>query len=803
MKYDYKVNEKKWQDKWEETGVFHAENNSAKPKYYALIEFPYPSGQGLHIGHPRPYTALDIVARKRRMQGYNVLFPIGWDAFGLPTENYAIKTKTQPALVTKNNIKRFTEQCKAMGFSFDWSREIDSTDPNYYKWTQWIFLKMFEKGLAYKKKMAVNWCTSCKIVLANEEVVDGACERCGGTVIRKEKSQWILKITEYAQRLLDGLDEVDFIERVKVANRNWIGRSTGAEVDFSTTTGDKLTVYTTRPDTLFGVTYMVISPEHPLIEQWADKVENMDDIRAYQEAAKRKSDFERAELQKEKTGVEIKGVKAINPVNNTEIPIFISDYVLMTYGTGAIMAVPGHDTRDWEFAKVFNLPIIEVVGGGDVEKEAFTDVATGIMVNSGFLTGLEVEDAKKAITKWLEEKQIGRPKVNFKLRDWVFSRQRSWREPIPIIISQTTGYGPHKHSDLPLKLPEVESYEPTDNGESPLAKVRDWVEVKCPICGGDAERETDTMPNWAGSSWYYLRYMDPHNDKEFASQEAINYWGQVDWYNGGMEHATLHLLYSRFWHKFLYDLGLVPYDEPYAKRTSHGMIMGENGEKMSKSRGNVINPDDVIAEYGTDTLRLYEMFIGDFEKSAPWSTSAIKGCRRFLDRVWALSENLRDGDEYSEANEISVHKTIKKVTDDIESMKFNTAIAAMMALVNEFYEKGCNRAEFKALVVMLNPFAPHMTEELWETLGFAHDGKLLAQEAWLTYDEAKTKENTVEVPVQVNGKLKATVALPLDCDNDTAIDTALADERVVSAVEGKNIVKKIVVKNKIINIVAK
>ncbi|NLD88419.1 MAG: leucine--tRNA ligase [Clostridiales bacterium] len=803
MRYDYTTIEKKWQDKWEEAGVFHAKNGCEKPKYYALIEFPYPSGQGLHIGHPRPYTALDIVARKRRMQGYNVLFPIGWDAFGLPTENYAIKTKTQPAEITQHNIKRFTRQCKAMGFSFDWSREVNTTDPKYFKWTQWIFLKMFEKGLAYKKKMAVNWCTSCKIVLANEEVVDGVCERCGGTVIRKEKSQWILKITEYAQRLLDGLDTVDFIERVKVANRNWIGRSTGSEVDFATTAGETLKVYTTRPDTLFGATYMVISPEHPLVEKWADIIENFDEVKKYQEASKRKSDFERTELAKDKTGVELKGIKAINPVNNKEIPIFISDYVLMTYGTGAIMAVPGHDTRDWEFAKVFNLPIVEVVGGGDIEKEAFTDVETGILVNSDFLNGLEVEEAKKKITEWLEERNLGHPKVNFKLRDWVFSRQRYWGEPIPIIICPKCGFVPLKESDLPLELPKVESYEPTDTGESPLAKVRDWVEVKCPICGGDAERETDTMPNWAGSSWYYLRYMDPHNDKEFASQEAINYWGQVDWYNGGMEHATLHLLYSRFWHKFLYDLGLVPYDEPYAKRTSHGMIMGENGEKMSKSRGNVVNPDDVIAEYGTDTLRLYEMFIGDFEKAAPWSTTAIKGCKRFLDRVWVLTELATEGDEISKANESSIHKTIKKVTEDIETMKFNTAIAAMMSLVNEFYEKGCNKADLRMLTIILNPFAPHITEEIWESLGFVHDGLLLAQETWPAYDEEKTIDNVIEVPVQVNGRLRATVTLPMDCDKEEAIRTAISDEKVATAIEGKNIVKQIVVPNKIINIVVK
>ncbi len=799
MKYESQPIERKWQKKWEDAGAFHAVTGSEKPKYYALIEFPYPSGQGLHIGHPRPYTALDIVARKRRMQGYNVLFPIGWDAFGLPTENYAIKTHTHPAKVTHDNIAHFTEQTKAIGFSFDWDREISTADPNYYKWTQWIFLQMYKHGLAYKQNMTVNWCTSCKIVLANEEVVEGHCERCGGEVVHKEKSQWMLRITKYAQRLLDGLDTVDYIERVKLAERNWIGRSEGAEVDFDTTAGDRLRIYTTRPDTLFGATYMVMSPEHPFIEKWADRLSNMDAIRAYQAEAARKSDFERAELDHDKTGVRLEGVAAVNPVTGREIPIYISDYVLMNYGTGAIMAVPAHDTRDWEFAKKFGLPIVEVVAGGNVENEAFTDVATGKMINSGFLDGMEVADAKQAITSYLKEKGIGEPKVNYKLRDWVFARQRYWGEPIPIIICPKCGFVPLSEEDLPLRLPDVESYEPTDNGESPLAKVRDWVEVTCPHCGGPAERETDTMPNWAGSSWYFLRYMDPHNDKALASPEAIRYWGQVDWYNGGMEHATLHMLYSRFWNKFLYDIGVVPNDEPYAKRTSHGMILGENGEKMSKSRGNVVDPMVVINEYGADTLRLYEMFIGDFEKTAPWSAAAIKGCRRFLDRVWALYDNVKPGDTYNQ-NVHLVHETIKKVSEDIENMKFNTAIAAMMALVNEFYEKGCNHAEYQTLIQLLNPFAPHITEELWEMLG---NKEMLVYEPWPQYDEAKMVRDTIELPVQVNGRLRATVTLPREVSREDALAAALADEKVAQAVAGKTVVKHIVVPGKIINIVVK
>ncbi|NMA08514.1 MAG: leucine--tRNA ligase [Clostridiales bacterium] len=805
MKYDPSAIENKWQKKWEDAGIYQAITGSPKPKYYTLVEFPYPSGQGLHIGHPRPYTAMDIISRKRRMQGYNVLFPIGWDAFGLPTENYAIKTRTPPAVVTKKNIARFTEQCKALGFSFDWSREVDTTDPDYYKWTQWIFLKLYEKGLAYKKKMAVNWCTSCKIVLANEEVVDGRCERCGGEVVHKEKSQWMLGITKYAGRLIDDLDTVDYIDRVVLAEKNWIGRSIGANVDFGTTLGDPLRVFTTRPDTLFGVTYMVMSPEHPLIKKWADQISNMDEVRTYQEAAAKKSDFERTELAKEKTGVKLTGVEAINPVNGVQIPIFISDYVLTTYGTGAIMAVPGHDTRDWEFARKFNLPILQViasnVGEVDVNEAAFTDVETGTLVNSGFLTGLSCEDAQEKIIAWLQEKGLGEKKVNYKLRDWIFSRQRYWGEPIPMIFCPKCGWVPLKEEDLPLKLPEVQSYEPTDTGESPLAHVRDWVEVKCPKCGGYAERETDTMPNWAGSSWYYLRYMDPHNHNALASREALDYWGQVDWYNGGMEHATLHLLYSRFWHKFLYDCGIVPYAEPYAKRTSHGMILGENGEKMSKSRNNVINPDDVIAEFGADTLRLYEMFIGDFEKSAPWSVQAVRGCRRFLDRVWALSEKLDGAKEYSTANVTAMHRTIKKVSEDIEEMKFNTAIAAMMTLVNQFYDKGCNRAEYETFLRLLSPFAPHIVEELWHTLGYAGEYASIVQ--WPEWDESKTVEATIAQAVQVNGKVKTVIELPVDCDVETAKTAALADEKVKAALEGKTIVKWIVVPNKIVNIVVK
>ena len=800
MFYDYKNIEKKWQKRWLETKVFCAEQKSDKEKFFALIEFPYPSGAGLHIGHPRPYTALDIVARKKRMEGKNVLFPIGWDAFGLPTENYAIKNHIHPRQVTENNVARFKEQLQSIGLSFDWDREVNTTDPNYYKWTQWIFLKLFEKGLAYKTTMPVNWCTSCKCVLANEEVVNGVCERCGSEVVRREKSQWMLKITAYAQRLIDDLDTVDFLPRVKTQQINWIGRSTGAEVDFSTTEGETLTVYTTRPDTLFGVTYMVMSPEHPYIEKWSQKISNMDAVMAYRQEAARKSDFERTELQKDKTGVKLEGVCAINPVNGNQIPIFVSDYVLMSYGTGAIMAVPGHDTRDWEFAKKFDLPIIEVVAGGDIEKEAFTDCETGVMVNSGFLTGLSVEEAKEAIKKWLEENGKGHTKVNYKLRDWVFSRQRYWGEPIPLVYCEKCGWVPVPESELPLHLPEIDSYEPTDNGESPLSKCTDWINTTCPHCGAPAKRETDTMPQWAGSSWYFLRYIDPTNNDALASKEAIDYWMPVDWYNGGMEHTTLHLLYSRFWHKFLYDIGVVPMSEPYAKRTSHGMILGENGEKMSKSRGNVINPDDIIAEYGADTLRLYEMFIGDFEKAAPWSASAIKGCKRFLERIASLYENVKPGKEYSEANESAMHKTIKKVTQDIESMKFNTAIAAMMALINQFDKNGVNEAEFKTLITLLNPFAPHLTEELNEKMG---NSVMLAKTAWPVYDEAKTVESTVEIAVQVNGKLKGVVAVAADASEEDIKAIAQADEAVSAALSGMNIVKVIVIRGKIVNFVVK
>ncbi len=801
-KYDHKAVEAKWQQIWDEKECFVAPNDYTKPKFYALVEFPYPSGMGLHVGHPRSYTALDIAARKKRMQGYNVLYPMGWDAFGLPTENFAIKNHIHPAEVTKNNVARFKSQLKSLGLSFDWSREINTTDPNYYKWTQWIFLQLFKKGLAYKKEMAVNWCTSCKCVLANEEVVNGVCERCGSEVVRKTKSQWMLAITKYAQRLIDDLDDVDYIERVKTQQKNWIGRSTGAEVDFKTTEGDTLTVYTTRPDTLFGATYMVISPEHPAIEKWADKLSNIEDVRAYREEAARKSDFERTELNKDKTGVRLEGVRAINPVNDKEIPIFVSDYVLMSYGTGAIMAVPAHDDRDWEFAKKFGCEIIEVVAGGeDVQKAAFTAKdETGILVHSGFLDGKTVKDAIPAMIAWLEEKGIGHQKVNYKLRDWVFSRQRYWGEPIPIVHCEKCGYVPLPEDQLPLTLPEVDSYEPTENGESPLAKMTDWVNTACPCCGGPAKRETDTMPQWAGSSWYFLRYMDPHNDKELCSKEALEYWSPVDWYNGGMEHTTLHLLYSRFWHKFLYDIGVVPTKEPYAKRTSHGMILGENGEKMSKSRGNVVNPDEIVETYGADTMRLYEMFIGDFEKAAPWSSTSIKGCRRFVERIWNLYEQVKDGDAYTEENETIIHKTIKKVGEDIENLKNNTAIAALMSLVNQYYDKGVNRAEYETLLKLANPFAPHVTEELWQMLG--HD-TVLSLESWPVFDESKTVESSIEIGVQVNGKLKSTVKLPMDCEQQLAIDTALADEKVKNAVAGKNIVKTIVVKNKIINLVVK
>ena len=802
MKYDHKQVEKKWQDIWDEKQCFHAENDSDKEKFYALVEFPYPSGQGLHVGHPRSYTALDIVARKKRMQGYNVLYPMGWDAFGLPTENFAIKNHVHPAEVTKKNIARFKSQLKSLGLSFDWSREINTTDPSYYKWTQWIFLQLFKKGLAYKKEMSVNWCTSCKCVLANEEVVNGVCERCGSEVVHKTKSQWMLAITKYAQRLIDDLDDVDYIERVKIQQRNWIGRSTGAEVDFKTTEGDTLTVYTTRPDTLFGATYMVISPEHPMIEQWADKLNNIEDVRAYREEAARKSDFERTELNKDKTGVKLDGVAAINPVNGKQIPIFVSDYVLMGYGTGAIMAVPAHDDRDWEFAKKFGCEIIEVVSGGeDVQKAAFTAKdETGILVNSDFLNGKTVKDAIPAMIEWLGEKGIGHAKVQYKLRDWVFSRQRYWGEPIPIVKCDKCGYVALPEDQLPLELPNVTSYEPTDNGESPLAHMTDWVNTTCPCCGGPAKRETDTMPQWAGSSWYFLRYMDPHNDKALASPEALKYWSPVDWYNGGMEHTTLHLLYSRFWHKFLYDIGVVPTKEPYAKRTSHGMILGENGEKMSKSRGNVVNPDEIVDTYGADTMRLYEMFIGDFEKAAPWSPKSIKGCRRFLERVWSLADKVQDGDTYSEQHEVLMNRTIKKVGEDADNLKANTAIAALMTMLNEFYDKGVNRAEYKTFLALLNPFAPHITEELWQQLG---ETGLLSVAPWPTYDEAKTVESTVELAVQVNGKLKCTIKLAADADKQTAIDTAMAEEKVQHAIEGKQIVKQIVVPGKIVNLVVK
>jgi leucyl-tRNA synthetase len=801
MEYNFKQVEKKWQDIWYSQNTFAAKNDYSLPKFYCLVEFPYPSGQGLHVGHPRSYTALDIVARKKRLQGYNVLYPMGWDAFGLPTENYAIKNHIHPAEVTKNNIAHFKSQLQALGFSFDWTREINTTDPDYYKWTQWIFLQLFKRGLAYKKKMAVNWCTSCKCVLANEEVVNGVCERCGSEVIRKEQSQWMLKITAYADRLVKDLDDVDFIDRVKVQQRNWIGKSHGAEVDFTTTLGDTLTVYTTRCDTLFGATYMVISPEYPLIEKWAPNIKNMDEVRAYQQEAAKKSDFERTEINKEKTGVKLDGVMGINPVNDQEIPIFISDYVLTSYGTGAIMAVPAHDTRDWEFAKQFDLPIIEVVAGGeDVQKEAFTDCATGKLVNSGFLTGMSVEDAKKAMTEWLEKEGKGREKVNFKLRDWVFSRQRYWGEPIPIVKCEKCGYVPLPESELPLRLPNVESYEPTDTGESPLAKITDWVNTTCPCCGGPAKRETDTMPQWAGSSWYFLRYTDPHNDQALASKEALDYWTPVDWYNGGMEHTTLHLLYSRFWHKFLYDIGVVPTSEPYKKRTSHGMILGENGEKMSKSRGNVVNPDEIVDRYGADTMRLYEMFIGDFEKAAPWNSDSIKGCKRFVERFWNLQEIVTNSEEYSTELEPLMHKTIKKVSEDIENLKCNTAIAAMMTLLNKIYDqKRITRGELRTLTILLNPFAPHVTEEMWENMhfgGFVHEAK------WPEYDESKTVENSVEIVLQIMGKVRSRMTIPVDMPKDQVLALAKQDEKIASAIAGKTIKKEIYVPNKLVNIVA-
>ena len=800
--YSPKDIEKKWQDIWDKEDAFKAGMDRSKPKYYALVEFPYPSGQGLHVGHPRPYTAMDIVSRKRRMQGYNVLFPMGWDAFGLPTENYAIKNKIHPKIVTKNNVTHFKEQLKSLGYSFDWSKEVNTTDEKYYKWTQWIFLQLFKKGLAYKSEMPINFCTSCKVGLANEEVVNGVCERCGSEVVRKMQSQWMLKITEYADKLIDGLENVDYIEKVKVSQKNWIGRSEGAEVDFRLKEKEeKLTVYTTRPDTLFGATYMVISPEHPLIEKYKDEIANYEDVKSYREQASRKSDFERTELAKDKTGVCLNGISAINPVNNKEIPVWVSDYVLMSYGTGAIMAVPAHDTRDWDFAKKFDIPIVEVVAGGDVQNEAFTDVATGKLCNSEFLNGLEVKEAKAAIIQWLEDKNIGHRKVNYKLRDWVFSRQRYWGEPIPIVKCPCCGYVPLDESELPLKLPEVDSYMPTDTGESPLAAMRDWVETTCPKCGGKAERETDTMPQWAGSSWYFLRYIDPDNDKMFASKEALEYWMPVDWYNGGMEHTTLHLLYSRFWHKFLYDQDFVPCSEPYKKRTSHGMILGENGEKMSKSRGNVVNPDDVVNEFGADTLRTYEMFIGAFDLSAAWSKEGVKGCRRFLERVWKLQDMIVDGAGYRSEIETKIHQTIKKVSNDFENLKFNTAIAAMMALVNEFYKaNSITKDEYATLILLLNPVAPHMTEELWET--YFGNGRVY-QQKWPEFDEEKTIESTVEIAVQINGKVKATLMVGLEEDEASIKEKAHAVPTIAGLMEGKNVVKEIYVKGRILNIVVK
>ena len=799
--YNHREVETKWQKIWDDEKAFKTSDDYSKPKYYALVEFPYPSGQGLHVGHPRPYTALDIVARKRRMQGYNVLYPMGWDAFGLPTENYAIKNHIHPKIVTKNNVERFKGQLHALGYSFDWDREINTTDVGYYKWTQWIFLKLFNAGLAYKAEMPINWCTSCKVGLANEEVVNGVCERCGSEVIRKVKSQWMLKITEYADKLLEGLDSVDYVERVKVSQKNWIGKSTGAEVDFILKDKeDKLTIYTTRPDTLFGVTYMVMSPEHPFIDKYKADIKNWDDVVAYREMASRKSDFERTELAKDKTGVMLNGLTAINPVNGKEIPVWISDYVLMTYGTGAIMAVPAHDERDWEFAKKFNMPIIEVVAGSpvDVNEAVFTDVATGTLVNSGFLDGLSVADAKEKIIEFLTEKGIGHQKTNYKLRDWVFSRQRYWGEPIPVVKCEKCGYVALPESELPLELPDVESYMPTDNGESPLAHMTDWVKTTCPCCGGPAMRETDTMPQWAGSSWYFLRYTDPTNDKELASKEALNYWMPVDWYNGGMEHTTLHLLYSRFWHRFLYDEKVVPCPEPYLKRTSHGMILGSNGEKMSKSRGNVVNPDDIVRDYGADTLRTYEMFIGAFDLSAAWSEDGVKGCRRFLERVWKLQDILVDGDGYSKDMEVKMHQTIKKVSNDFENLKYNTAIAAMMALINDFYKKNAvTRGEFKTLLTLLNPVAPHITEEIWQTIGY--EGRIY-QTTWPDYDEEKTIESTIEIAVQINGKTKATLAIARDEDKDSVI--AKAKETITDKLTG-TIVKEIYVPGRIVNIVMK
>ena len=800
MNYDYKSIEAKWQQKWDEANAFEAKQDFTLPKYYALVEFPYPSGQGLHVGHPRPYTALDIVSRKKRMQGYNVLFPMGWDAFGLPTENYAIKNKIHPKIVTEKNIARFKGQLKALGLSFDWSREINTTDPNYYKWTQWIFLKLFEKGLAYKKEMAVNFCTSCKVVLANEEVVNGVCERCASPVIRKVKSQWMLKITEYADRLISDLDGLDYIDRVKTQQINWIGKSYGAEIDFKTTTGDTLRVYTTRCDTLFGATYMVIAPEHALVEKWKNLIENYSEVEAYKAEAAKKSDFERTELVKDKTGVEIKGVRAINPATGKEIPIFISDYVLAGYGTGAIMAVPAHDERDWDFAKKFNLPIIEVVAGGDVQNEAFTNVETGKLVNSGFLNGLDVADAKAKMVEFLKDKGIGEEKVNFKLRDWVFSRQRYWGEPIPLVNCEKCGWVAVPESELPVELPEVESYEPTETGESPLSLMTDWVNCTCPKCGGKAQRETDTMPQWAGSSWYFLRYCDPNNKEALASPEALKYWMSVDWYNGGMEHTTLHLLYSRFWSKFLFDIDVVPNKEPYLKRTSHGMILGENGEKMSKSRGNVVNPDDIVRDYGADTMRLYEMFIGDFEQAAPWNTQSIKGCKRFLERFFSLLD-IADGEGMTPTLEKHIHKLIKKVTSDIDAMKFNTAIAAMMGAINTIYDIGkITKEELSVLAKLLSPFAPHVAEEIWSQLG--RDG-LVSLAKWPDYDDSKTVDDTVEMPVQINGKVRSVIMVPKDADKDAVISIAKADEKVSAAIAGLTVIKEIVVPGKIVNIVVK
>ena len=805
MKYDFAAIEKKWQKRWEETKPYAAVTGDKRPKFYGLIEFPYPSGQGLHVGHPRPFTAMDIVTRKKRMEGYNVLYPIGFDAFGLPTENYAIKNHIHPAIVTKQNIANFTSQLKMLGYGFDWDRCIDTTDPSYYKWTQWIFQQMFKRGLAYKTTMPVNWCTSCKCVLANEEVVNGVCERCGSEVIRKEKSQWMLKITAYAQRLLDDLEDVDYIERVKIQQRNWIGRSTGAEITFQTNIGDEVTVYTTRADTLFGTSYMVISPEHPLLKSWQPHIKNWDAVAAYQEEAARKSDFERGELNKEKTGVRLEGIEAINPVTHKPLPLFVSDYVLMGYGTGVVMGVPGHDQRDWEFAKKFGLPIIEVVQGGDVTKEAFVAKDdTAIMVNSGFLNGMTVKEAIPAMKKYVVEQGFGKEKVNFKLRDWVFSRQRYWGEPIPLVNCEKCGWVPVPEEQLPVVLPQVESYEPTDDGESPLSKMTDWVNTTCPCCGGPAKRETDTMPQWAGSSWYFLRYMDPHNDKALASKEALDYWSPVDWYNGGMEHTTLHLLYSRFWHKFLYDIGVVPTKEPYAKRTSHGMILGEGGEKMSKSRGNVVNPNDIVAQYGADTMRLHIMFIGDFEKAVTWSNEAVKGSKRFLDRCWNLMELAQDSDEISGKNASIIHKTIKKVTTDIDDLKMNTAIAALMAMVNEFYSSGLTRGDLQQLMLMLSPFAPHMVEEMWELTGYAaKTGKMAMQMPWPTWDESKTVDSHVEMAVQVNGKLKGTVTVAMDSDEETVKAAALALDKVQKATDDMTVVKTILVKNKLINLIVK